>query len=64
MLLEMEHPAVGPMRVTGNPIKVHGCDERTLLPPPLLGQHTEEVLRDKLKLDEEQIEVLRKSGAI
>ncbi len=64
MLLEMEHPAVGPMRVTGNPIKVHGCDERTPLPPPLLGQHTEEVLRDKLKLDVEQIAELRKSGAI
>ena len=64
MLLEIEHPAVGPMKVTGNPIKVHGCDERTPLPPPLLGQHTEQVLRNRLKLDGKQIEALRESGAI
>lgn len=64
MLIELEHPAVGPMKVTGNPIKVDGVDERKPLPPPLLGQHTEEVLRDKLKLNEEEIAELRKSGAI
>ena len=64
MLVEMEHPAVGPMKVVGNPIKVDGGGERNPLPPPLLGQHTEEVLRDHLRLDDEQIEELRKSGAI
>jgi crotonobetainyl-CoA:carnitine CoA-transferase CaiB-like acyl-CoA transferase len=64
MLVELEHPALGPMKVTGNPIKVEGVDERTPLPPPLLGQHTEEVLRDKLKLDDAEIARRRESGAI
>jgi CoA:oxalate CoA-transferase len=64
MSIELEHPALGPMKLTGNPIKVDEADERTPLPPPLLGQHTEEVLREKLMLDEEHIAELRKSGAI
>jgi crotonobetainyl-CoA:carnitine CoA-transferase CaiB-like acyl-CoA transferase len=64
MLVELKHPAIGPMKVTGNPIKVDGTDESTPLPPPLLGQHTEEVLRDKLKLDDEHIAELRRAGAI
>jgi CoA:oxalate CoA-transferase len=64
MLVELEHPALGQLKVTGNPIKLDGVDDRAPLPPPLLGQHTEEVLRDKLKLDEAQIEMLHKSGAI
>ena len=64
MVVKLEHPSLGPMKLTGNPIKVHGSDERTPLPPPLLGQHTEEVLRDKLNLNEEEIAELRTSGAI
>jgi crotonobetainyl-CoA:carnitine CoA-transferase CaiB-like acyl-CoA transferase len=50
--------------MTGNPIKISGVDEGTPLPPPLLGQHTEEVLRVKLGIDSEDIESLRKEGAI
>lgn len=64
MLIEVEHPSLGPIKLTGSPIKVDGADDQTPRPPPLLGQHTEEVLRDKLKLDEEHIEGLRKSRAI
>jgi crotonobetainyl-CoA:carnitine CoA-transferase CaiB-like acyl-CoA transferase len=32
--------------------------------PPLLGEHTDEVLRDTLGLDDQQIAALRASGAI
>jgi formyl-CoA transferase/CoA:oxalate CoA-transferase len=64
MLIETEHPTVGRFKMTGNPIKISGVDEDTPLPPPLLGQHTEEVLRAKLGLDTESIESLKKEGAI
>jgi formyl-CoA transferase/CoA:oxalate CoA-transferase len=64
MLIETEHPTVGRFSMPGNPIKILGVDEASPLPPPLLGQHTEEVLRTRLNLDSESIESLKKEGAI
>ncbi len=64
MLIEAEHPTVGPMKMTGNPIKLSGSGQRPPSPPPLLGQHTEDVLLSRLKLSREQIETLEKAGAV
>ncbi len=64
MLIEVEHPTVGRMRMTGNPIKMSGLPDGPSLPPPLLGQHTEEVLTEKLNLSSEEIEALREEGAL
>ena len=40
MLIEVDHPAVGRLKMTGNPIKMTGEEEGDPLPPPLLGEHT------------------------
>ena len=64
MLIEVEHPTVGRMRMAGNPIKMSGLSDAPALPPPLLGQHTEEVLAEKLNLSSEEIEALREEGAL
>ncbi|MEE9264273.1 MAG: CoA transferase [Vicinamibacteria bacterium] len=64
MLIEVEHPTVGRMRMTGNPIKMSGLPDAPSLPPPLFGQHTEEVLAEKLNLSSEEIEALREEGAL
>ena len=64
MLIEVEHPTVGRMRMTGNPIKMSGLPDAPVLPPPLFGQHTEEVLAEKLNLGSEEIEALREEGAL
>jgi crotonobetainyl-CoA:carnitine CoA-transferase CaiB-like acyl-CoA transferase len=45
MLAEMDHPRCGRLKVLGNPVKTVPDDAQTFLPPPALGQHTEEVLR-------------------
>jgi len=57
--IELDHPTAGklplvasPMRFSATPIEYH-------LPPPTLGQHTEEVLRDALHLDAAVIADLR-----
>jgi crotonobetainyl-CoA:carnitine CoA-transferase CaiB-like acyl-CoA transferase len=34
------------------------------MPPPLLGQHTDEILRDRLGLNAQDIDTLRKKAAI
>ena len=46
MLIEFDHPTVGRMRQVGFPIKLERTPATLRLPPPLLGQHTEEVLRE------------------
>ena len=44
MVVEREHPAVGPLRMVGNPVQFDGSNHTAARPPPLRGQHTEEVL--------------------
>ena len=44
MVVEIEHPEGGSFRTTGNPIKLSGTPGESFDPPPLLGQHTDDVL--------------------
>ena len=64
MMIEVEHPTIGRMKMTGNPIKMSDLEEGPALPPPLLGQHTDEVLSEKLNLTADQIVALRREGAL
>jgi len=43
-VVEIEHPEGGSFRTTGNPIKLSGTPGESFDPPPLLGQHTDDVL--------------------
>jgi crotonobetainyl-CoA:carnitine CoA-transferase CaiB-like acyl-CoA transferase len=54
------HPLRDEVRLVASPMKLSGTPVRTDLPPPLLGQHTEEVLREVLGWDDERIAALRK----
>ena len=55
LVKEIPHPLAGSMRVVGNPLNFSETPLEYGRPPPLLGQHTEEVLREVLHLDEAQI---------
>jgi crotonobetainyl-CoA:carnitine CoA-transferase CaiB-like acyl-CoA transferase len=47
MVAEVDHPLIGRLNVLGRPFTVGETDEQWLRrPPPLLGQHTTEVLRE------------------
>jgi CoA:oxalate CoA-transferase len=46
MVLEVEHPGHGPVRMTGFPVKLSGTPARIRRPAPMLGEHTEAVLRE------------------
>jgi len=50
--------------VVGNPIKMSRTPEGPIERWPTLGQHTEEVLRSDLGLDDADLSALRASGAI
>lgn len=62
MLLELS-TALGPVRVVGSPIRVDGEPVGALDPPPLLGQHTVEALKE-LGYSDEEIEKLIGEGAV
>lgn len=55
MILSLKHPLGGEVKLTGNPVKMEGIKEDEYDAPPLLGQHTEEVLKEILGYSEEQI---------
>ncbi len=46
MVVDMEHPAIGPMKMLGVPVKSDGELATIRRPAPLLGQHSREVLRE------------------
>lgn len=59
---EVDHPNTGKIKMVGHPVKYGEYRDFIRLPPPQLGEHTEEVLRDLLKYDEKKIEDLRKKN--
>jgi formyl-CoA transferase/CoA:oxalate CoA-transferase len=63
MFLEIEHPRVPDLRVPNSPLKLTGTPAKLRRPPPLLGQHNEEVLKE-LGYDVDAFHELTKSGAV
>jgi formyl-CoA transferase len=59
MLVHVPHPTAGSLPLVGSPLKIPTSPPEIRLPPPLLGQHTEEILRMLLGYDQETIESLR-----
>jgi crotonobetainyl-CoA:carnitine CoA-transferase CaiB-like acyl-CoA transferase len=64
MIVVYDHPQVGRVRMPGNPIKFEGAGKTISNPAPLLGEHTDAVLRDLLSLPVARIAELRQSGVI
>jgi formyl-CoA transferase len=64
MEVRAPHPAAGEVRMVGNPMKFSATPIPHDRAPPLLGEHTEEVLRAVLDCDDRRIAELRRSGAL
>ncbi|MEP0806117.1 MAG: CoA transferase [Chloroflexota bacterium] len=64
MTLETEHPAAGAVKLTGFPYKLSETPAELHAPPPMLGQHTDEVLTSLLGYTPEEVASLRASKAI
>lgn len=58
MLQELEHPELGTITVPHSPLRFEGEERMPLVPAPRLGEHNESVLRDRLGLDEAELEQL------
>jgi formyl-CoA transferase len=63
LIVQTDHPTVGSLKQIGLPIKFQDKDRRAQRPPPLLGEHSQEVLSE-LGYTSEAIEALRSAGVI
>ncbi|HJR78648.1 MAG TPA: CoA transferase [Anaerolineales bacterium] len=64
MALDSEHPTAGSVRLPGFPYKLSETPAEIRRPPPLLGEHTDEVLIGLLSYSTEDVTALRDKGAI
>ncbi len=64
MRVEVDHPSAGRLAMVGSPLRFSRRPVRVRYPPPLLGQHTQEILTEVLGYSEEQVSDLRGKGAI
>ncbi|MFP3895942.1 MAG: CaiB/BaiF CoA transferase family protein [Anaerolineales bacterium] len=62
-VIEQEHPAAGTIQSLACPIHLSQTSATYRLPPPLLGQHTDEVL-EELGYTQDEIEAMHKEGAV
>jgi succinate---hydroxymethylglutarate CoA-transferase len=65
MTIHCEHSTAGKISLPGYPLKFRGYLDRVQpLPPPVLGEHTREILSESLGYSQEQITRLEEDGVI
>jgi crotonobetainyl-CoA:carnitine CoA-transferase CaiB-like acyl-CoA transferase len=64
MVQSFDHPVIGTFRALPVPLRFEGWDDPALERPPLLGEHTDQILAERLGLDPARIAALREAKAI
>jgi succinate---hydroxymethylglutarate CoA-transferase len=64
MVVNVAHPTAGPIQLTGHPVCYNGMRPAVRRPPPLVGQHTREVLAEVLRVSAEQLDRLQSQRII
>jgi len=59
LLVSLDHPTLGACRLAGSPVRLSETQRSSRRPPPLLGQHTDEILTGWLDLGAEELAALR-----
>lgn len=62
--IEVPHPTAGSMKLVASPMRLSETPVEVRLAPPTLGQHTREILQERLKLDSQAIVALQQKGVI
>ncbi len=64
MIASLPHPSAGQVTVMGVPVRLHATPGALTLPPPRLGEHTDEILRRVARVPARQIARLRSNGVV
>ena len=64
MVVEVPHPTAGKVKLVRSPMRMSGSPTDNQVAPPLLGQHTDEILSDMLGHSAEDIAALRAKGVL
>lgn len=64
MVVEVCHPNGTTFKTTGNPIKLSDTNGDSYSPPPLLGQHTDDILKNLLGKSDAELASLRQEGVL
>jgi crotonobetainyl-CoA:carnitine CoA-transferase CaiB-like acyl-CoA transferase len=64
MVETVEHPTVGALKLIGTPFKFSATPTSVRCAPPVLGQHTDEILQHELGYDAARIAALRRDKVI
>ena len=64
LAISVPHDTAGTMKLVASPIRMSATPTEIRMAPPTLGQHTNEILREYLKLDSSAIEALHKQGVV
>jgi crotonobetainyl-CoA:carnitine CoA-transferase CaiB-like acyl-CoA transferase len=64
MVVPVEHPVLGTVPIVNRPFKFPGAEQKKPAAPPVLGQHTDEILGDILGMEVKRIDELRARGVV
>lgn len=64
MVIEVPHSTAGSVKLVASPLKIPTSPPSVRLPPPMLGEHTGQILQELLGLDEQSIRDLRRAQVI
>ena len=64
MFQKINHKKTGEIKLHGIPAKIKSCDDNIKIPPPLLGEHTKEILKKYLNYSEADVKKLVKENIV
>ena len=64
MRIELPHAAAGKVTLVASPMKFSGTPVKHEVPPPVVGQHTDEILSGVLKKNAAEIAKLKAGGIV
>ena len=62
--IDVPHPTAGSVPLVNSPLKIPTTPTSVRYPPPILGQHTSEILKSLLGYDSETIDSLKTEGVV